>query len=172
MDALPSSPQFGSNPGDWRKTGLALVSPWCKPRWSGRDVERGQPYENNHLREPPGCSKRRCRRFCGCEILTNPPGSTSRGCNLLILWRKFWVENLVPNQIQPFSLSLLDSIASILLTRDELRRIALILVEACCSRVLSPPQFRLQRRKASPRAQSRLFSSCLVGEKLQALEIL
>ena len=98
---------------------------------AGPCVERCQPYENNHIREISGLLQRSCRQFCGGGILTNPPGSTTYGCNLLILWREFWVENLVPNQIQPFSLSLLDSIASILLTRDELRRIALILVEAC-----------------------------------------
>ena len=48
-----------------------------------------------------------------------------------MLKEEFWVENLVPNQIQPFSLSLLNSIASILLTRDKLRRIVLILIEPC-----------------------------------------
>jgi hypothetical protein len=38
--------------------------------------------------------------------------------------------HLVPNPIPPFLLSLLDSTASISLTGNELRRIALSLVEA------------------------------------------
>ena len=62
-------------------TELSLLAPWCKPRWSGREVKRFQSYENNHLREIGGFFKRRCRRFCGRGILTNPPGSTSCSCN-------------------------------------------------------------------------------------------
>lgn len=41
------------------------------------------------------------RRFCGCGILTNPLGSTTRDCNLLILYKESWVENPVPNQLLP-----------------------------------------------------------------------
>ena len=66
----------------------------------GPGVERFQPYEINHLPEIGGLFKMRRRRFYGCGILTNPLGSTSCGCNLLILWRKCWVENLVPNQMK------------------------------------------------------------------------
>ena len=75
----------------------------------GRDVERGQPYEHERLPEIPGLLQRRCRRFCSCGILTNPPGPITCVYNLSILWREFWVENPVPNQRIPKSLTSLKS---------------------------------------------------------------
>jgi hypothetical protein len=73
----------------------------------------------------------RCGRKCSFKILTNPPGSTSLPCNVLILLGEFQVGNLVPNQIQPILLGLLESMTSISLMGDEMRPSMLDLVEAC-----------------------------------------
>src|ERR1035437_8298645 len=57
MNACAPELQFESNPGDWRKTGLALVSPWCEPRWSAETTSVSNLMKTITYVGSPGCSK-------------------------------------------------------------------------------------------------------------------